>query len=114
MANLIKPGAGIVLPQSGDSSEASTLADKSGEITWDGEMFMIIPQNFFQAASDDQILGIVFCAAMFACAAIKADRKSRNTMLNICDALSQVIFKMVGLIMNCKWHRETVAERLEA
>lgn len=67
-----------------------------------GELFMIIPENFFVAANEDQVLGIVFCAAMFACAAIKADKKSRDTMLMICDGLSQVIFKMVGLIMNCK------------
>ncbi|CDS07784.1 hypothetical protein LRAMOSA01733 [Lichtheimia ramosa] len=100
MANLVKPGVGVVLPGDTDNSDASDLAGKSGEITWYGEMFMIIPENFFVAASEDQILGIVFCAAMFACAAIKADKKSRDVMLMICESLSQVIFKMVGLIMN--------------
>ncbi|KAI7885235.1 Sodium:dicarboxylate symporter [Lichtheimia hyalospora FSU 10163] len=100
MANLVKPGVGVVLPGDTDNSDASDLAGKSGEITWYGEMFMIIPENFFIAASEDQILGIVFCAAMFACAAIKADKKSRDVMIMICESLSQVIFKMVGLIMN--------------
>ncbi|KAI9320412.1 Sodium:dicarboxylate symporter [Dichotomocladium elegans] len=100
MANIVKPGFGVVIPSDGDNSAATTLAGKSGEITWHGEMFLIIPANFFDAAAKDQILGIVFCAAMFACAAIKADKKSRDVMLMICESLSQVIFKMVGLIMN--------------
>ncbi|KAI9496169.1 Sodium:dicarboxylate symporter family-domain-containing protein [Zychaea mexicana] len=100
MANLVKPGEGVILPGEQDNADASDLASRSGEITWYGEMFMIIPENFFIAAAEDQILGIVFCAAMFACAAIKADKKSRDVMLMICESLSQVIFKMVGLIMN--------------
>lgn len=58
MANLIKPGYGVALPSSDQNSDASELASKSGEITWYGEMFMIIPENFFVAASEDQILGI--------------------------------------------------------
>ena len=107
MANLVKPGIGVILPGEADNTDASNLADRSGEITWYGEMFMIIPENFFIAASEDQILGIVFCAAMFACAAIKADKKSRDVMLMICESLSQVIFKMVGLIMNCTYSSPT-------
>lgn len=103
MANLVKPGVGVVLPGDTDNSDASDLAGKSGEITWYGEMFMIIPENFFVAASEDQILGIVFCAAMFACAAIKADKKSRDVMLMICESLSQVGFvKIYGIIL-CMW-----------
>ncbi|KAI9267886.1 Sodium:dicarboxylate symporter family-domain-containing protein [Phascolomyces articulosus] len=100
MANLVKPGVGVILPGDDANDDASELASRSDEITWYGEMFMIIPENFFAAAVEDQILGIVFCAAMFACAAIKADKKSRDVMLMICEAMSQVIFKMVGLIMN--------------
>ncbi|KAG2217367.1 hypothetical protein INT45_012237, partial [Circinella minor] len=100
MANLVKPGVGVILPGDSDNSDASELASKNSDITWHGEMFMIIPENFFAAAVEDQILGVVFCAAMFACAAIKADKKSRAVMLMICESLSQVIFKMVALIMN--------------
>lgn len=102
MANLIKPGQGVELPPESDNGDANDLAKKSGDISWDGEMFLIIPENFFAAAVEDQMLGIVFCAAMFACAAIKADAKSREVMMTVCESLSQVTFKMVALIMNCK------------
>ena len=90
MANLVKPGVGVILPGDTDNADANELASKNSDITWYGEMFMIIPENFFAAAVEDQILGIVFCAAMFACAAIKADKKSRAVMLMICESLSQV------------------------
>lgn len=94
MGNLVKPGVGVVLSaDDADNSDASSLASQMDEISWDGEMFMIIPENFFVAATNDQILGIVFCAAMFACAAIKADKKSREVMLMICRSLSQVRMK---------------------
>ncbi|KAG2192585.1 hypothetical protein INT47_006037 [Mucor saturninus] len=96
MANLIKPGQGVVLY--GDTSEVATMAETT--ITWYGELEMIIPKNFFVAATENQILGVVFCAAMFSCAMMKADKKSKEFMLRVNDSLSMIMFKFVALIMN--------------
>ncbi|KAI8063108.1 Sodium:dicarboxylate symporter family-domain-containing protein [Thamnidium elegans] len=96
MANIIRPGDGVVL--FGDTSEVDKLAETS--ITWYGELEMIIPHNFFVAAVDNQILGVVFCAAMFSCAMMKADKKSKEFMLRVNDSLSMIMFKFVALIMN--------------
>ncbi|KAI8887170.1 SDF-domain-containing protein [Backusella circina FSU 941] len=98
MANLIKPGQGVQL--TGDTSGVSQLADKSDSITWYGELQMIIPENFFVAAAQNQILGVVFCAALFSCAMMKADKTSKNFMLRINSSLSMIMFKFVALIMN--------------
>ncbi|GAN06433.1 sodium:dicarboxylate symporter [Mucor ambiguus] len=98
MANLIKPGQGVVL--FGDTSQVEGMAEQEASITWYGEMEMIIPKNFFVAATNNQILGVVFCAAMFSCAMMKADKKSKEFMLRINDSMSMIMFKFVALIMN--------------
>jgi proton glutamate symport protein len=88
MANLIKPGQGVKL--TGDTGGVSQMADKSDSITWYGELEMIIPENFFVAASENQILGVVFCAALFSCAMMKADKTSKDFMLRVNSSLSMV------------------------
>ncbi|CEP08334.1 hypothetical protein [Parasitella parasitica] len=101
MANLVKPGNGVVLPVGQDTSSVKELAEKENtSITWANEMFLIIPESFFKAAVDNKVLAIVFCAVMFACSMMKADKESKRVMLKINEALSQVMFKFVGLVMN--------------
>ncbi|KAI7890382.1 Sodium:dicarboxylate symporter family-domain-containing protein [Mucor mucedo] len=101
MANLVKPGVGVVLPIGDDISAVEELAAKEKtSITWSGEMFLIIPESFFKAAVENKVLAIVFCAVMFACSMMKADKKSKKVMLKINEALSQVMFMFVGLVMN--------------
>lgn len=91
MAELVKPGVGVTLPQGQDLSAIETLADTSkSSITWSKELFLIVPENFFKAAVDNGVLAIVFCAVMFACAMMKADKKSKKFMLKINESLSQV------------------------
>ncbi|KAG2235487.1 hypothetical protein INT48_007885 [Thamnidium elegans] len=101
MANLVKPGVGVILPVGEDVSDIEKLADTGKtSITWAKELFLIVPENFFIAAVENQVLAIVFCAVLFSCAMMKADRKSKKFMLRINESLSQVMFQFVGLIMN--------------
>ncbi|CAO3658195.1 unnamed protein product [Rhizopus stolonifer] len=101
MANIVKPGVGVTLPVGQDISSVEQMAaTEKTSITWSGEMFLIIPENFFVAAVENKVLAIVFCSVMFACSMMKADRKSKKVMLEINEALSQVMFKFVGLVMN--------------
>jgi Na+/H+-dicarboxylate symporter len=103
MANLVKPGVGVVLPKGQDTSSVADLAEKEKHnITWANELFLIIPESFFKAAVENKVLAIVFCAVMFACSMMKADKKSKKFMLEVNESLSQVMFKFVGLVMNCK------------
>ena len=92
MANLVKPGVGVVLPVGQDTSSVEDLAKKEKQsITWANELFMIIPESFFKAAVENKVLAIVFCAVMFACSMMKADKKSKRVMLEINEALSEVM-----------------------
>lgn len=99
MANIVKPGQGVTLPVGKDTSAVDTLASTSSKsITWDQELFLIIPTNFFVAAHDNQVIAIVFCAVMFACAMLGTDKKSKHVMLDICHSLSQVSFSLTTLM----------------
>ncbi|KAI9349925.1 Sodium:dicarboxylate symporter family-domain-containing protein [Pilaira anomala] len=101
MAELVKPGVGVTLPQGEDLSAIETLVDTSKtSITWSKELFLIVPENFFKAAVDNGVLAIVFCAVMFSCAMMKADKKSKKFMLKINESLSQIMFQFVALVMN--------------
>ncbi|KAI7904706.1 Sodium:dicarboxylate symporter family-domain-containing protein [Cokeromyces recurvatus] len=101
MANIIKPGVGVILPIGDDISAVEALAEKeSTSITWANEMFLIIPESFFKAAVENKVLAIVFCAVMFACSMMKADKQSKKFMLKVNESLSQVMFQFVGLVMN--------------
>ncbi|KAF7727112.1 hypothetical protein EC973_007973 [Apophysomyces ossiformis] len=99
MANLIKPGVGVTL-KPGDTSAIDGMLEAGKEISWHHEMFLIIPKNFVRAIYENQILAIVFCAAMFACAIMLSDKKSKKVMLEFNESLSLIMFKFVGLVMN--------------
>ncbi|KAL0077231.1 glutamate-aspartate carrier protein [Phycomyces blakesleeanus] len=98
MANLLKPGSGVTLV--GDAGVGAEYAEKQSGISWETELNLIIPKNFFVAAYENKILSIVFCAAMFSCAMMLADKKSKAVMLQVNHSLSMVMFKFVGLVMN--------------
>ncbi|KAF9151605.1 hypothetical protein BG015_006461 [Linnemannia schmuckeri] len=94
--NIAKPGSGFV----GQSIETpSDLPSK--KITWITEMESIVPEAFFMAMADHKaVLAIVFCAAMFSVAIMKADEESKRVMIAFNSSLSLIMFKVVELIMN--------------
>ncbi|KAG0060017.1 hypothetical protein BGZ89_012614 [Linnemannia elongata] len=94
--NIAKPGSGFV----GQTIETPTdLPTKT--ITWITEMESIVPEAFFMAMADHKaVLAIVFCAAMFSVAIMKADEESKRVMIAFNSSLSLIMFKVVELIMN--------------
>ncbi|KAL1914971.1 uncharacterized protein VTP21DRAFT_7676 [Calcarisporiella thermophila] len=98
MVNICRPGDGIDLTNVSVSKQVEDFKNKS--ITWEDEFNKIIPKSFFQAASDNEVLSIVFCAVMFSVGIIKVDQHSKRTMLAFCDSLSNIMFKVVALVMN--------------
>ncbi|KAJ1934859.1 hypothetical protein EC988_008671, partial [Linderina pennispora] len=96
MVNAIKPGKGVKIDT---DSKANTTA--GSPITWDGELFKIIPKSFFQAASDGEILQIVFCSLMFAVAICRIKvAEYKVPMLRFLTSLSKIMFGVTALVMN--------------
>ena len=93
--NLVKPGVGIVLPA--DAGEANNLAKVHPTVS--GVLEHTVPQSFFEAGAQNEVLQIVFFSILFAVALAKVQGRSKAVMLDFCESLSQVMFKFVGLVM---------------
>ncbi|KAJ1675329.1 hypothetical protein EV182_001485 [Spiromyces aspiralis] len=95
MSNLIKPGKGMSL----EGAEAPDLSG-SQKITWESELNKIVPKSFFEAASNNEVLQIVFCAIIFAIAIIRTKlAKHRHTMNDFLSSLSNIMFACTKIVM---------------
>jgi proton glutamate symport protein len=58
-----------------------------------------VPQSFFEAAAQNEVLQIVFFAIIFAVALARTEGKSKTVMLEGLQSLSDIMFKFVGIVM---------------
>jgi proton glutamate symport protein len=93
--NLVKPGVGIALPP--DPGEAAQLAGATPTVT--SVLTHTVPQSFFEAAAQNEVLQVVFFAILFAVALARVQGRPKAVMLEFMDSLSHVMFKFVGLVM---------------
>lgn len=98
MVNITKPGVGVSL----EGVDTSSVPDSTGSaITWQGELYKIIPESFFAAAAENSVLQIVFCAIMFAVAVARLkDDQHRAFLLDWLRAMMAVMFGVTELVMN--------------
>jgi proton glutamate symport protein len=94
--NLVKPGVGVNL--TGASADKATALAQT-KITFVGVIEHMVPQSFFEAATHNEVLQIVFFAILFAVGLSRVQGKSKQVMLDFCESLSQVMFKFTGLVM---------------
>lgn len=93
--NMLKPGVGTPLPSSADG-----LQEYANKMVSNSEMIEhIVPKSFFQAAATNDILQVIFFAVVFALAVTQLEGKTKQNMIDLCDALSQTMFKFIALIM---------------
>ncbi|MBW7933721.1 MAG: dicarboxylate/amino acid:cation symporter [Gemmatimonadaceae bacterium] len=94
--NLVKPGAGVNLTGV-ESGTASTLAQT--KVTFSGVIEHMVPQSFFEAATHNEVLQIVFFAILFSVGLSRTSGKPKQVMLDFMQSLSEVMFKFTGLVM---------------
>ena len=94
--NLVKPGRGVGL---GAASAKEGAEYASTHTTLTGVIEHTVPQSFFEAASKNEVLQIVFFAIIFAVALSKVHGPSKAFMLSACESLSEVMFKFVAIVM---------------
>src|SRR3954468_4045170 len=95
--NIVKPGKGIDV-MSGSAEVGSTLA--ANKVTVGGMIEHLIPQSFFEAASKNEVLQIVFFTILFAVALSQVtNQPAKKFMLSFCESLSEIMFKFVGIVM---------------
>lgn len=95
--NLVKPGVGVQLDAPDRSAEVASLASKTPTLSTVLEH--TVPQSFFEAAAQNEVLQVVFFAILFAVALAKVEGKSKTVMLDWMQSMSDIMFKFVGLVM---------------
>jgi proton glutamate symport protein len=94
--HLAKPGVGVQLVA---VSPDEVKAMVSKQPTLSGVLEHTVPQSFFEAAANNEVLQIVFFAILFAVALARVEGKPKTFMLGFCESLSEVMFKFVGIVM---------------
>jgi proton glutamate symport protein len=93
--NLARPGHGMTLPA---ATSPADLPAKT-HVTFSGILEHMAPRSFFEAAANNDVLQVVCFSILFAIAMTQAPPKARQTMLGFCDALTEIMFKFVGVVM---------------
>jgi proton glutamate symport protein len=97
VVNVVKPGRGIDVT-SGSAETGTTLA--ATKVTVSGMIEHLVPQSFFEAASKNEVLQIVFFTILFAVALSQVSNPAaKKFMLSFCESLSEIMFKFVALVM---------------
>ncbi|MDB4917126.1 MAG: gltP [Gemmatimonadetes bacterium] len=94
--NIFKPGIGVNL--------SVATADTGIELAKTKTTFATVlehtfPQSFFESASKNDVLPIVVFAIIFAVALSQVVGPAKAFMLSLCESLSEVMFKFVGVVM---------------
>ena len=93
--NIVRPGDGVNLQASPE--EGQKLAGN----TQSGMTFLehVVPQSFFEAASRNEVLQIVFFSILFAVALSQVRGRPKEIVLLGCEGLAEVMFKFTGIVM---------------
>lgn len=93
--NLLRPGDGVQLP----APEAGAAPGVSGGVTLSGLLQHLVPQSFFEAAANNDVLSVVFWSVLFALALTQIREGPRDVVLRFVEGLVEIMFKFTGLVM---------------
>ncbi|MDO8665227.1 MAG: cation:dicarboxylase symporter family transporter [Gemmatimonadales bacterium] len=93
--NLVRPGVGVNLPAS--ATVGNELAAR--KTTLASVLEHIVPQSFFEAATHNEVLQIVFWSVLFALALSQVRGRAKDAMLAFCGGLAEVMFKFTSIVM---------------
>jgi proton glutamate symport protein len=93
--NLVKPGVGVAL--SGTTDAAAQLAVNKPTLA--SVLEHTVPQSFFEAASKNEVLQVVFFSILFAVGLSKVKGKNKETMLGFCESLTEIMFRFTNIVM---------------
>ena len=96
-ANLTRPGDGVVLPASATADQGRALA--ANRPTASAFLEHVVPTSFFEAASKNEVLQIVFWSILFAVALSQVRGKPKEIIIAGCEGLAEVMFKFTGIVM---------------
>ncbi len=93
--NLVRPGEGVTLGVSAEAGKEMAAR----QTTLSGMLEHLVPQSFFEAAAQNEVLQIVFWSVLFGVALTGVKGKPKETMLAFCEGLVDTILRLTGIIM---------------
>lgn len=93
--NISQPGLGVILPP----PDPNTAIPQAAPTTFGGFMNHIVPQSFFEAAANNEVLQVVFWATLFGIALTQVKGRPKEMMLGLTEGIAEVTFKLVAIIM---------------
>jgi len=96
IVNVVKPGVGIHL-----GPDAPTTGIDAAPVTpsFSGILEHLVPQSIIDAAARNDALQIVFFSVLFAVSLSQVPGAAKWVVLTFCESLTEVMFKLVGLVM---------------
>ncbi|MGH7535001.1 MAG: dicarboxylate/amino acid:cation symporter, partial [Gemmatimonadales bacterium] len=95
--NLVKPGVGVNLPPPDPNAGIPT----AGPTTFGGFLEHVVPRSFFEAATQNEVLQVVFWSVLFAIALTRVrPGRPKEIILGFAEGVAEVMFKFVGIIMS--------------
>ena len=92
--NIMQPGVGVEL------KSAENIADITGKHQTLSEVLThIVPQSFFEAAANGEVLQVVIFSVLFAIALSMIKQEKKQVLLDVCDSIAQTMFKFTGIVM---------------
>lgn len=93
--NVLRPGDGVQLP----AAAAGAAPAVAGGVTLAGLLEHLVPQSFFEAATNNEVLQVVFWSVLFALALTQVREGPRDVVLRLCEGLVEIMFKFTGIVM---------------
>ena len=93
--NLVRPGVGVALAPAADAAQNLGAA----KTTFTGVLLHIVPQSFFEAAANNEVLQVVFWSILFGLGLTQVKGKPKETILAFCEGVAAVMFKFTGIVM---------------
>jgi proton glutamate symport protein len=94
--NVFQPGVGITLPA---PNAGGVPLPQAKALTLETFVEHLVPKSFIEAAAHNDVLQIVFFTILFAVALTQVKGKPKETVINFCEGLSEVMFKFTGIVM---------------
>jgi proton glutamate symport protein len=94
VVNIMKPGVGTTLQAGANVSEIVAKKQSFSDV-----LVHVVPQSFFQAAAEGEVLQVVVFTLIFSFALAMVAREKREIIISFCDSLAETMFKFTNIVM---------------
>ena len=92
--NLTRAGVGVQLPPAEHHDEIAAVQPTAGDI-----ILHVFPENIAKSVAEGQVLQIVVFSILFAIALGLLPEHRRRPLLELCESLSETMFKLTNIVM---------------